>query len=218
MKNFTLTIALLLCVTSLAQNIITGTVSDENGPLSGATVLLKYTNSGAITDFEGRFEIKVYSSDTLSFSYIGYQTKNILIGDRNLIDVVLEGAIELNEVIICSYGSTSETHTCICTQFCKTSCGFEMSTVKLIDNSSTFQPILFPNPSPNGVFQLALKENHDKVEIIVANITGQTVKTSISNKVEGNLNIDLSDLPSGIYLISIIADGKRLETKKAIRK
>lgn len=49
-------------------------------------------------------------------------------------------------------------------------------------------------------------------------MAGQTVKTNKSHKFGGNLNIDLSNLPSGLYLINIIADGTRLKTKKAIKR
>lgn len=53
--------------------IITGTVTEANGPLPGATVVIKGTSTGTQTDFDGNFSIEAASSDVLSFSYVGFK-------------------------------------------------------------------------------------------------------------------------------------------------
>jgi TonB-linked SusC/RagA family outer membrane protein len=81
--------------------IITGIVTDENGaPLPGATIQIKGTTKGAITDTDGIFTINVPSSQTiLVASFIGYQTVTVTVGDPRKINVQLRPkANELEEV------------------------------------------------------------------------------------------------------------------------
>lgn len=86
---------------------ITGTITDETGtPLQGATVRAKGTNQGALTDGQGKYQLTVSDEvTTLLFSYIGYETKEVEIGGRTVIDIVLSEAVsELDEVIVTGYG------------------------------------------------------------------------------------------------------------------
>ena len=75
---FTL-LALLIAITSFAQEItINGVVIDETDtPLIGATVQVKNTQKGVVTDFDGKFSIKANSNATLIISYIGYKNQEI---------------------------------------------------------------------------------------------------------------------------------------------
>ena len=99
----------ILLITSIniqAQSrTITGTVSDEQGAaLVGATVIVTGTNSGTQTDFKGKYSIQVNSGSThLSFSFIGFESRNVKISGRSIIDVSLN-AIEmaLEEVVMVS--------------------------------------------------------------------------------------------------------------------
>src|SRR5574344_382823 len=74
----------LLCMFPLwtyAQNVtVKGTVSDEGGPLIGATVKVKGATSGAVTDMDGNYSIQASPKQTLVFSYLGYETKEIYVG------------------------------------------------------------------------------------------------------------------------------------------
>ena len=76
-----LPICFLFCFSSYAQSVIKGEVLDANNddPLIGASILLKGTTTGTVTDYDGAFEIKVSGNlpDTLVFSYTGYETKEI---------------------------------------------------------------------------------------------------------------------------------------------
>ena len=90
---------------------VRGVVLDVNNePLIGVSVMLKGTTIGTITDFDGNYTIKVKGTKpVLSFSYIGYQTQEILVGSKSRIDVVLtEELTALDEVVVVAYGSQSK--------------------------------------------------------------------------------------------------------------
>ncbi|MCW9705420.1 SusC/RagA family TonB-linked outer membrane protein [Fodinibius salsisoli] len=87
---------------------ITGTVVDaETGnPLPGVNISLKGTTTGTSSGIKGRYELNVPSlSDTLVFSFIGYQTREVPIQERTQIDVVLQPqAISGEELVVVAYG------------------------------------------------------------------------------------------------------------------
>ena len=91
----------------LAQEIISGTVSDDQGvPLPGATILIQGTTNGVSTDFDGNFQIEGSQDDILEISFVGYQTLEIpASGD---LQVLLEQANELEEVIVTALGVEKE--------------------------------------------------------------------------------------------------------------
>ncbi len=83
--------------------IIRGKITDENGaPLPGANVLVKGTIIGAVADVEGNYAVDVPDeADTLLISFVGYITKEIVIGSQSVIDIMLTPDItSLNEVIV----------------------------------------------------------------------------------------------------------------------
>tara|TARA_R110002096_G_scaffold9533_4_gene37625 strand:- start:15043 stop:18147 length:3105 start_codon:yes stop_codon:yes gene_type:complete len=89
-----------------AQQSVAGTVSGENGvPIPGVNVLQKGTNKGAVTDFDGKFTILMGAGNkTLVFSYIGFETKEVEVGNQTSISVVLQEDVEaLDEVVIIGY-------------------------------------------------------------------------------------------------------------------
>lgn len=95
---------------SVSQNdaAIKGTILDENGlPIVGASVLVKGTGNGAVTDLDGHFNIpNVPSSATLVISYVGYQTKQLKVGNtRNMKLTMQVDSKSLNEVVVVGYGT-----------------------------------------------------------------------------------------------------------------
>lgn len=87
---------------------VTGTVTDtDNVPVIGATVLVKGTLNGTVTDLDGRFTIAVEATDTeLMISYIGYEPKDVKISTTEELQIVLEGDnLLLDEVVVVGYGS-----------------------------------------------------------------------------------------------------------------
>lgn len=96
---------------SFAQaKTISGTVTDNSGlPLPGATVLVKGTNSGASTDFDGQYSIEANQGSTLVISYVGYATQEVVVGSSSTIDVKLsEDAQALQEVVVTALGIKRE--------------------------------------------------------------------------------------------------------------
>lgn len=91
-----------------AQLTIDGKVTLAPGNESGigVTVMIRGTATGTVTDFDGLYSISVPDRDAvLVFSYTGYATQELVVGDRNQIDVVLaESVSQLNEVIVTGYG------------------------------------------------------------------------------------------------------------------
>lgn len=100
----------MLCIFSLfayAQQSITvkGTVTDmDNNPLIGAAVSVVGTSTGVITDLDGRYTIKTSPTQSLRFSYVGYQEQTIKANGQTTIDVQLLEGQELEEVVVIGYG------------------------------------------------------------------------------------------------------------------
>ncbi|MEX0359766.1 MAG: carboxypeptidase-like regulatory domain-containing protein, partial [Allomuricauda sp.] len=89
-----------------AQLTVTGTVSDGDVPLPGASVLVKGTTNGTTTDFDGNYTISVEVGQILVFSYVGFATQEVPVTDQTTtIDVVLsEDARALDEVVVTALG------------------------------------------------------------------------------------------------------------------
>lgn len=89
-----------------AQNTVTGTVSDETGPLPGVSVFVKGTNNGIMTTADGKYNLSVPSDAVLVFSFMGFTTQEIAVGNRTTLDVkmVLDHNV-LEEVVVVGYGS-----------------------------------------------------------------------------------------------------------------
>lgn len=88
------------------QQVVTGSIKDPNGAgLAGVTVLVKGTSAGTLTDAGGRYSIQAAGNATLVFSFIGYVTQEIAIGNRPVVDVVLEENLQaLGEVVVTALG------------------------------------------------------------------------------------------------------------------
>lgn len=106
-----LALLLILLGTSIsasAQQIkVTGTVKDPGGePLIGVSVRVLKTGNGVVTDLDGNFALEVPSKSTLTFSYIGYETENVAVDGRSVINVTLKEKNDvLNEVVVIGYGT-----------------------------------------------------------------------------------------------------------------
>ena len=112
MKKVLLGFALsfLTIVSVLAQTkTITGRVTSAEEPdgVPGASVVVKGTTQGTITDLDGRYSISVpESANTLVFSFVGYLTKEVAISGRTTVDVTMDPDVKvLNEVVVVGYGT-----------------------------------------------------------------------------------------------------------------
>lgn len=90
-----------------AQNSVTGKVTDSNGEaIPGASIMVKGTNTGVITDLDGNFRINVKANAELVFSSIGYKTTTVPVGNRGVINVILEDdTLLLDDVVVVGYGT-----------------------------------------------------------------------------------------------------------------
>jgi TonB-linked SusC/RagA family outer membrane protein len=84
---------------------VTGTVSDESGGVTGATVLVKGANTATVTDISGNYSIMVPGNDAvLVISFISYETQEIAVGSQSVINATLVPSVDvLSEVIITGY-------------------------------------------------------------------------------------------------------------------
>src|SRR5210317_847745 len=79
------------CSFTMAQKTVTGTVSDADGPLPGAAVVVQGTNNGVTTDFDGNYSIEANEGDVLEFSFIGMTTGTATVGSDSVINITLAG-------------------------------------------------------------------------------------------------------------------------------
>lgn len=108
MRKYILALMCLIPMFVQAQNIdVQGTVKLEadNEPLIGATVKVKGTSNGTITDFDGNYQLKVDKKATLVFSMVGFATQEIQVNGRSRINVFMkEDVTALEEVVVVGYG------------------------------------------------------------------------------------------------------------------
>ena len=89
-----------------SQNTISGQVKDEKGiPLPGASVTIKGTKKGTITDFDGKFTLEGDGSSVLVISFVGFVTQEVATNGKTNISIQLkENAASLDEVVVVGYG------------------------------------------------------------------------------------------------------------------
>ena len=108
-KTKFLLVMLMVCATitsALAQNI-KGKISDENGEgLPGVNVLVKGTNTGAISDAKGMYSVNAAKNATLILTYVGFNSKEVAVNGRTSIDINLTvDNKSLEEVVVVGYGT-----------------------------------------------------------------------------------------------------------------
>jgi len=90
---------------AFGQILINGSISDSDGPLPGASVIVQGSNQGVITDFDGNFSIEANQGDILELSYLGFKTQLIKVdSSEDNISIILESDNQLDEVIVTGYG------------------------------------------------------------------------------------------------------------------
>ena len=101
-RQFILAIFSLFTMAIFAQSYqVTGTVTDaDNQPLPGVSVTIEGTSRGTSTDFDGKYTIKVESSENLIFSYVGFNDKKLQMDGTKTFDVILVSGVSLDEVVV----------------------------------------------------------------------------------------------------------------------
>ncbi|MEO6348642.1 MAG: SusC/RagA family TonB-linked outer membrane protein [Aquaticitalea sp.] len=112
MKQLYVGVLLLFSCLSFAQTTITGTItSSENGEKLSYVTIVSSNGKSSSSDENGMYAIEISSNkDQLKFSYIGFKTQTLTIGNRTVIDVVMEeSSTDLNEVVVTALGLERET-------------------------------------------------------------------------------------------------------------
>ncbi|WP_405377016.1 SusC/RagA family TonB-linked outer membrane protein [Nonlabens sp. Asnod3-A02] len=105
--NGILTLLLALVVqVAFAQQTVIGKVTDADGGLLGAVVQVKGTSNATTTDFDGNYTIVANSTDVLLFTFTGYDSQEIVVGEQNVINVTMS-VNELDAVVVNAYKNTT---------------------------------------------------------------------------------------------------------------
>ena len=100
-----LLVVLMAQLTFAQERSVSGTVSDNAGlPIPGVSVLVKGTKSGTQTDFDGKFVIKADPSQTLIFSYVGMNTREVVAKSTTINVKMASSAMELESVVVTAMG------------------------------------------------------------------------------------------------------------------
>ena len=118
LKKFITSTAMLVLLliwgisTAMAQSgTVRGTIADasDSSPLPGATVLVKGTTTGTVTNMDGKYSIQVNGNAVLVFSYVGYQSQEISVTPNTTVNVQLKpSAANLNELVVIGYGTVKK--------------------------------------------------------------------------------------------------------------
>lgn len=106
-KLFSCLVLMFLSISMMAQKVpVSGTVSDQTGPVIGASVIEKGTTNSTMTDNDGHFALTVSKGAVIEISSIGYKTQEITVGSQTNFTVTLTEDNEfLDEVVVVGYGS-----------------------------------------------------------------------------------------------------------------
>lgn len=112
LRRFLMVVVAILALGSgvaYGQGHVSGTIFDSDGktPLAGATVLVKGTNVGAVTDANGNYTVKAASGQTLVYQCLGYVNKEIAVSNQTVLNVTLEGdTAQIEGVVVTALGLT----------------------------------------------------------------------------------------------------------------
>lgn len=182
---------------------VKGTITGSDGtPLIGATVRVKDTQQGTLTDGEGKFSLNVPDgATTLVVSYVGYQTQEIEIGGRAVVDIVMADATSfLDEVVVTGYGTLKgkEVTGSITSVKAKDfNVGNISDPAQLLQGKVAGLVIAKPGADPNGGFSIRLRG--------LSTIGASTEPLVV---IDGVLGGDLNSLdPQDIASIDVLKDG-----------
>lgn len=112
MKKLTLILFSLFTSFCFSQQTITGTVTDTEGTLlPGVNIVVQGTNSGTTTDFNGSYTLEADPASVLVFSYIGFNTETVTVGDQTTINISLTSGAQLDEIILVGSRSLPRSNT-----------------------------------------------------------------------------------------------------------
>ena len=186
----------------LAQQKVTGTIKDPDGVLiPGVSVSEKNTSNGVVSDFDGLYEITTSGKGAvLVFSYMGYLTQEITVGNQSTLNVVFqEDTQKLSEVVVIGYGTqkradvTSAVATVKSEDFVQ---GNVKDAAQLIQGKVAGLTVSAPSGDPTAGSQIKLRG--------ISSISGGTGPLVLVDGVPGSLN---TVAPEDIASIDVLKDG-----------
>tara|TARA_R100001369_G_C3326269_1_gene169828 strand:- start:4765 stop:7842 length:3078 start_codon:yes stop_codon:yes gene_type:complete len=106
----TLLLALVVQLSFAQEKTITGTITDDTGlPLPGVNIIIKGTSKGTQSDFDGNYTIQAEVGQTLTYSYVGFETQRQSVGASNTINIEMAAGAVLEEVVVTGYSNRNKT-------------------------------------------------------------------------------------------------------------
>ena len=104
-RFLTLLLALIVQITFAQEQTVKGTVTDNEGlPVPGVNILIKGTNTGTQSDFDGNYSINASQGQVLTFSFVGFEKQEVTVGTSNTINVTMSAGEMLETVVINALG------------------------------------------------------------------------------------------------------------------
>ncbi|MCK9411154.1 MAG: SusC/RagA family TonB-linked outer membrane protein [Prolixibacteraceae bacterium] len=193
-RIFLMCLFVLFVNSVMAQNAITGTVTDDTGsPLPGASVVVKGTTHGVITDVNGKYNLSVPANARLVVSFVGMTNSEVAVGANKTINIQLKtSTVGVEEVVVTAMGITRA----------KKSLAYSVSAVKSDDlvkggNANVLKSL---DGKVSGVNLVSLSS--DPTSSVLVNIRGTTAMPSV-----GDGNVSLKGQP--LYVIDGIPVGNQ---------
>ena len=177
---------------------VQGTVTDDMGPVIGATVKIKGTNNGVITDFDGKYTINAKPGDVLVITFVGAKPQEVKVGNATTYNVKLESnSQELEEVVVVGYGVQKKKLVTGATVEIKGENIAKMNTTQVLGALQSQTPgvnIQANSGQPGDGFQISIRG---------AGTNGNTAPLYIIDGVQGDIN-NLN--PADIERIDVLKD------------
>ena len=196
-------LALFCLAFTSAQNVdISGTIQDESGtPIPGVNIIVKNTTKGSVSDFDGNFTVAgVDIGSTLTFSYIGYVSQELVVKNNSKLTITLaEDIAKLDEVVVIGYGAQKKKDVTGAVSIISSETLEELRPIdaaQALQGTSAGVSVTAPSGSPGGGFNILIRgvsSNGDNGPLVI--IDGY----------KGDLN---SINPSDIESFSILKDAQ----------
>jgi TonB-linked SusC/RagA family outer membrane protein len=202
-QAFLTSLLLMFSIMALAQVRVTGVVKETDGqPMPAVTVTIKGTTNAVSTSVDGKFSISAPTNGVLTFSFIGYTTKDVSINGKTSLEVVLSAASKtLNEVVVVGYSSK---------QLSQLSSSVSViSGDKLRDVTSNDVVSLLQGKAPGVVVSSASGDPTSTSSILIRGASSINASTSPLIVVDGNIGgtYNASDVESVTVLKDAAATG-----------